>query len=111
MSFCLHQPYLGFFISSFISLYSLQTLFTETNSSRLIYVSIKDLGIKTSIVSDFVFARNTVLSYVFFFLLKIDLSLLIPAVIAQIVTPTAELAIPTEIQPLTVYMEIKKYSK
>ena len=76
----------------------------------LIYVSIKDLGIKTSIVSDFVFARNTVLSYVFFFLLKIDLSLLIPAVIAQIVTPTAELAIPTEIHPLTVYMEIKKYS-
>ena len=45
----------GFFISAFISIYSLNTLFTEINSSCLIYESIKALEIRTSIVSNLPF--------------------------------------------------------
>ena len=41
-----------FFISSFILLYYLNTLFTERNSSWLIYESIKKLEVKTSRVSN-----------------------------------------------------------
>ena len=43
------------------------------------------------------FANNTILSCFFFFLLIIDLYFLIPAVIAQIFNPIAELLIPIEI--------------
>ena len=50
----------GFFISSFISLYSLNTLFTETNSPWLIYESIKALEIRTSIVFDLSFPNKTI---------------------------------------------------
>ena len=64
--------------------------------SWLIYESIKALEIKTSIVFNLVFASNTILSCFFFFVLIIDLHFLIPAVTAQIVDPSAELAIPTE---------------
>ena len=42
----------GFFISFFISLYSLNTLFTKTNSSWLLYESIQGLEIRTSKVSN-----------------------------------------------------------
>ena len=41
---------LEFLISSFISSYSFSTLFTETNSSWLIFRSIKALETKTSTV-------------------------------------------------------------
>ena len=63
----------GFFIFSFISLYSLTTLFTEINSSWLIYKSIKALEIKNSIVFNSVFAKNTILLCYFCFFLMIDL--------------------------------------
>ena len=65
----------GFFISFFISLYSLNTLVTEINSSWPIYESIKALEIRTSSVFKI---------YLF----------LIPAVIAQIFIPFAEFRIP-----------------
>ena len=45
-----YTAFLGFLISSFISLYSLKTLFTERNSSWVICESITDLEIKTSTV-------------------------------------------------------------
>ena len=61
-----------------ISSYSVNTLFIKINSSWLIFESIKDLKVKTSIL---------------FNLLIIDLYLLIPAAIAQIVNPIAELVI------------------
>ena len=63
----------GFLISSFISLHSLNALFTKTNSSWLIYKSIKVLEIKTLIVFNLVFANKTILSCFFFFFLMIDL--------------------------------------
>ena len=53
--------YSGFFISSFISLYSLNTLSIETNLSLLIHELIKALEIKTSIVFDLYFTSNTIL--------------------------------------------------
>ena len=43
------------------------------------------------------FANNTILPCFFFFLLIIDFHFLIPAAIAQIVNPIAELIIPTGI--------------
>ena len=43
------------------------------------------------------FANNIILSCFFFFSLIIDLYSLIPAVIAQILNPVAELVIPTRI--------------
>ena len=43
------------------------------------------------------FANNTVLSYLFFFFVIIDFYALIPAVIAQIFNPTAELVLAIEI--------------
>ena len=50
--YILHRSFRIFFISFFISLYSLNTLFTKTNSSWLIYESIKGLEIRTSKVSN-----------------------------------------------------------
>ena len=44
------------------------------------------------------FANNTILSLFFFFFLIIDLYFLIPAVIAQIFNPVAELVIPMGIR-------------
>ena len=57
----------GFLISFFISLYFLNTLFTEINSSWLIYEFIKALQIRTSIAFKLVFANNTILSCFFCF--------------------------------------------
>ena len=56
---------LRFFITSLISSYSFNTLFTETNSSWLIYESIKPLELKTSMVFNLPFASNTILSCFF----------------------------------------------
>ena len=93
----------GHFITSFISLYYLNALFAETNSSWLIWESIKKgaLEIRTSIVSSLLivsitFPNNSILSsFIFFFLLIIDMYFLIPTVIAEIVNPSGELTIPT----------------
>ena len=88
---------LEFFISSFILLFSFGKLFIKTNSSRLITESIKALEIKTSILFNWDFANNTILSCFFFFFLVIDLYYFSPVVIAQIFNPTPELVIPIEI--------------
>ena len=99
----------GFFISFFISLYSLKTVFTETNSSCQIYKLIKALDIRTSIVFSFSFPKNTLLLYFFFFFFTIDLYFLIPAVIAQFFIPIAELAIPTGTQTNETNAEIETH--
>ena len=106
-----------FFIPSFISLYYLNTLFTEKNLSWLIYVSIKELEIRTSIGFKLVFefsklvfltlVFNNILSLSCFFLLIIDLYLLIAAVIGQFIITTAELVIPTGIQTNEANAELK----
>ena len=79
-------------ISSFVSPYSSCTVFIKTNSSWLIFESIKDLEIKTSMLFNLDFVNHTVLSC--FFFLIIGLYFLIPAAIAQIFNPIAELVIP-----------------
>ena len=61
------------FISSFISLYSLDTLFIEKNLPCLIYELIKALEIRTVIVFNLAFPSNTILSCFFFFFFIIDL--------------------------------------
>ena len=107
----------GFFISSFGSLSSLN-IFTETNSSWLLYESIKALEITTSIVSNLGYPSNTIFSYFFFFLI-IDLYFLVSAGITQIFNPTAEVLTPTgtatnevnaeiETQPVIVEPKISK---
>ena len=62
-----------------------------------IFRSIKALEINASILFSFDFDNNTILSCFFFFVLIIDLYFLIPAVIAQIFNPIAELLIPIRI--------------
>ena len=57
---------------------------------------IKDLEIKTSMLFNLVFANISILSCFFFFFLNIDLYFLNPAVIGQILNPTADLAMPIE---------------
>ena len=86
-----------FFIESFISSYSCNALFTETNSSWLTYELIKALEIRTSMVFTLVFAYNTLLSCFFFFFLIIDLYFLFTAIIEKILNHTAKLALPVEI--------------
>ena len=83
-------------MSSFISLYSLNTLFIEINLSWLIYQSIKVLEIRASIVSDSDVPNSTILSCFFSFFLIIGLYFLILAVITRSFYPTAELVKPTE---------------
>ena len=86
-----------FFISSFVSLYSLNTFFIETKSSWVIYESIKALETRASIVSNIVFPSNTILSSSFLFFLIIDLYFLIPVVITQSFFVAPELVIPAGI--------------
>ena len=86
-----------FLISSFILSYSYSTLFIKTNSSWLIFESIKALEIKTSILLYLDFAKNTILSFFFFFFFIIELYFLIPAAIAQSFSPIAELVTPIRI--------------
>ena len=80
-------------ISSFILSYSFSTSFIKTNLSWLILESIKALEIKTSMLFNLDYASNIILSGFFFFFLIINLYSLIPAVIAQIFNPIAELVI------------------
>ena len=72
-----------------------------------IFESIKALEIKTSILLNLAFANSTILSCFFFFFLIIDLYYLIPAVIAQILNPIAELVIPIGIPSKEAKAEIK----
>ena len=55
------------------------------------------------------FANNTILSCFFFFFLIIDLYFLIPAVIAQIFNPIAELVLPKGIQSIEVKSETEMH--
>ena len=84
-------------IFSFITLYSFNTLFFKTNSSWLIFESVKALEIKTSMLFNLDFGSNNILSCFFFVFLIIDLQFLIIADIAQIINPIAELVIPVGI--------------
>ena len=59
-----------FLIFFFISLCSFSIFFTKTDSSQMIYESIKVLEIKISIVFNLVFAINTILSCFFIFFLN-----------------------------------------
>ena len=101
--------------------YFFRTLFVKINSSRLIFESIKALEIKTSMLFILNYANNSIFSYLFLFILIIDFYFLIPAFIAQIFNPTAELIIPLqisskeakaeiEIYPVTVDVKIRKCS-
>ena len=94
-------------------------MFTETNSSELMYESIKTLGSRTSIVLNLAFPSNIILSCLVLLFFIIDLYFLTPVVIAQLLNSTAELAIPIrtptnqanleiEIQPLTAEIKTKK---
>ena len=56
---------------------------------------------------DLDFANNTISSCFFFFFLIIDLYFLIPAAIAQMFNPVAELVIPIEIPRKEAKAEIK----
>ena len=93
---------------SFISLYSFSTLFIKTNSSWLITETIETLEIKTSVLFNLDFSKNTV-SSCFFFSLIIDLNFLIPVVIAQIFNLIAELVIPIRIPRKESETEIEVY--
>ena len=55
------------------------------------------------------FANNTILSCFFFFFLIIDLYFLIPAVIAQIFNPIAEIVIPIGIATKEAKAEMKTH--
>ena len=79
------------------------------------------MEINTCMLFNLDFAKNAILSYVFFFFLIIDLYFLIPAVIPQFFIPTAELVIPAgmvtneanaemETEPATVKTNISKFS-
>ena len=63
------------------------------HSSLLTLESTETLEIKTSMLFNFAFANDTISLRFFFFLLTIDLFFSIPAVIAQVFNPIAELVI------------------
>ena len=80
----------------------------ETNSSWLIFQSIKALeGKKLDGVQ--LFVTNSILSCFVFFFLTTDLYFLIPAIIKEIFIAIAELAIPTGILTNEARAEIKTY--
>ena len=98
---CLYQPFsysvfhwsFRFFISFFILLYSLNTLLTETNSSRQIYEPIKAWQTRNSIVFNWSFSNNTIVScfFLFFYIVYVNFSIL--SVIALMFIFTAEIVI------------------
>ena len=75
----------------------------------LIFESIKVLEIKTSMLFNLDFANNTILLYCIFFFLIIGLYYLIPAVIAQIFNPIAELVISKGIKSIEVKAETEMH--
>ena len=73
------------------------TLFIKTSLSWLIFESIKALEIKTSMLLNLDFVKNTILSIFFLFFLIIHLYVLIPVFISQILNPISELVILIEV--------------
>ena len=108
----------GIFDFSFVSFNSFSALFIKTNSSRLIFESIKVVEIKTSTRFNLNFAISTILSCFFLFFLIIDLYFLVPAVIIQsihliadpvpIVIPTKEAKADIETPPVIVKITISE---
>ena len=90
--------------------YSFRTLFIKTNSSWLSFESIKALEIKISILFNFYFPKNTILSCFFLFSLLIGLYFLISAAITHILNPIVELVIPTGIPSKEAKPEIEIHS-
>ena len=74
------------------------------------FESIKALEIKTYMLFNLDFARNTILSCFFFFFLIIYLYFFIPAVITQIFNPVAEIVIPIGIPTKEAKVEIETHS-
>ena len=97
-----------------MSSYCFSTLFTETNSSLLIFEFIRALEIKTSTLFNLVFV-NSANSFAnsFFFLISYTftyyLYFLVPAFIMEIFVFVAELAIPTGISTKESKAEIEKH--
>ena len=81
-------------ISCRISSNSFSTLFIKTNSSWLIFESIKALKINIFTIFNLDFAIDNILSCFSLYFLIIDLHFLILAVIKQTFNPIAELVIP-----------------
>ena len=81
-------------------------MLTETNSSWLIFESIKALEIEISFLFKF-FANDTIVSK--FFFLIIELQFLIPSVITNIFIVFAELEIPTGIPTKEARAEIETH--
>ena len=81
-------------ISCRISSNSFSTLFIKTNSSWLIFESIKALKINIFTIFNLDFAIDNILSCFSLYFLIIDLHFLILAVIKQTFNPIAELIIP-----------------
>ena len=107
----LTQKFFWFSITSFISVCSLSTLFTDTNFSRLIYVLIKALDVKTSIACNLAFASSIILLWFFFFswwLTCIFQFLWLMHKFLILPEPTRLL---TRTQPMTAETKIRKYSK
>ena len=70
-------------------------------------MSIKALEIETSIAFNLAFPSNNISSCFFLLFLIIDLCFLIPAVITQIFSPTAEFTKPTGMQTNVASAEIE----
>ena len=71
--------------------------------------SIKALEIKNSMLFNFDFANNTIISYFFFFLI-IDLYFLLHALITQFFNRVAELVIPRGIPTIQAKAEMETHS-
>ena len=76
-----------------MSSYTFSIIFLKENSLWLIFESIRALEIKTSMLFNLVFPKNTILSCFFFIFIIIDFYFTIPAVIAQIFNLVAEFVI------------------
>ena len=79
-------------------------MFIDRRSSRLVYESLKASEIKTSMLFNLFLANNTTF---WCFSLIIDLCFLIPAIITQIFSPTAELVLPTRLSKAEAKVEIE----
>ena len=90
-----------------LNVQSLSTLFMKTNSSGLMFESIKALKSKGSMPFNLVFANITILSCFFFFFLFTDFLFLIPEVIAQSFNYITRLIIPIGISNKEAKIEIE----
>ena len=93
-----------------MSSYSFEIFFTKTNSSWLIYESLKTLVIKSSILCNLFFASNTFDHSFLFLILIIYLYVLIPATVARLLNPIAELVVPVGIPSKETKAEIETHS-